>query len=382
MAGTILLAAGGTGGHLFPAHALASELARRGWDVDLATDERAERYGARFPARTIHIISSATIGGASPVALARAAFLIGKGIAQSIKLILALKPKVVVGFGGYPTLPPLFAAAFRGIPVVLHEQNAVVGRANRLMIARATAIATSFDKVDHLGDGAGRAVRTGNPVRDHIVEVARVPYVAPEADGTFRLLVFGGSQGARFFSDVVPAALAKLDERTRARFRVSQQCRAEDLARVRDAYDRIGVEADLGSFFVDMAERLSEANLVIGRAGASTVAELGVVGRPSILVPYPHALDHDQKVNAEALANCGAALVVDQTGLTAARLAGELSRFIGEPARLQKMAAAARLAGRPDAVSRLADLVERVARGEMPKVGRSAKAGKQGGADA
>ena len=368
MEGPILLAAGGTGGHLFPAHALAAELSRRGMAVELATDERAERYGTQFPARAMHIISSATVISGSPVALARTAIQVGLGLVQSFKLILTLKPKAVVGFGGYPTLPPLFVAALRGIPIVLHEQNAVMGRANRLIAKRATAVATSFAKVAHLEGAEARTVRTGNPVRQAVIEASRQKFELPGKATKFNLLVFGGSQGARFFSDLVPAAFARLDDGIRSRFRVSQQCRPEDLARVRESYDRLGVEADLGSFFVDMADRLAASHLVVARAGASTVAELAVMGRPSLLVPYPHALDQDQMSNASALGKDGGAMVIEQKELTPERLAAELKGFVWDPKQLAKMAATSRIAGRPDAVLRLADLVERVARGEPVQI--------------
>ena len=367
MAGKILITAGGTGGHLFPAHALAAELGRRDWIVQLATDARFDRYGSNFPAEKITIISSATVGGASPVAIARAGALIARGVIQSVRLIMRLQPEVVVGFGGYPTLPPLFAAQTRKIPVIVHEQNAVLGRANRLMVKRAAAVATSFPRVRHLAVDRAKIVRTGNPVRDSVVKAAGKAYSLPDRVGRFRLLVFGGSQGARFFSDLMPAALALLSERELGRLQVTQQCRPEDLARVRDAYDRLGLDADLGSFFVDIAERLAAAQLVVSRSGASTVAELAVVGRPAILVPFPHAIDQDQAANAAVLGSEGAAIVAEQAQLGPQQMAEHLRQLMSDPLRLAPMAAAARRVGRPDAVFRLADLVERVARGEPPQ---------------
>ncbi len=362
MAGTILIAAGGTGGHLFPAHALSAELGRRGWSVQLATDERIDRYGTNFPAEQVHIIASATVSGASPVAIARAGSEIVRGILQSFRLIMKEQPRVVVGFGGYPSVPPLFAGWLKRIPIIIHEQNAVLGRANRLLVKQAAAVATSFPKVQHLDVAAARIERTGNPVRDAVAAASRKPYALPERTGEFRILVFGGSQGARYFSDIVPAAIGLLSEAERARIRLTQQCRPEDMARVRDAYDRLAVEADLGTFFVDVPERMGAAQLVISRSGASTVAELAVIGRPAILVPFPHALDQDQATNAGVLADEGAAIVAEQAKFGPERLADELRGLMSDPMRLAPMAAAARRIGRPDAVYRLADLVERVAR--------------------
>lgn len=363
---TILLAAGGTGGHLFPAESLAAELIRRGHVVDLATDERADKYGRAFPARAIHIIPSATFGSKNPLALAKSALTLARGTAAAHALIGRIRPAVVVGFGGYPTFPPMFAAQFRGIPTILHEQNAIMGRANRALAARATAIATSFPVVERIGDAAAKAVQTGNPVRAMVIEAAARAYAAPAAGDRLRLLVFGGSQGARIFSDTVPAAVAVLPDDLRARLDIVQQCRAEDLERVRAAYAGSGVVAELAPFFVDLPARIAAAHLVLGRSGASTVAELGVIGRPSILVPLAISLDGDQAANARVLAGAGGAEVLPQGELTPARLAASLAGFLSDPARLAATAAAARAQGRADAVARLADVVLTIADGGKP----------------
>ena len=360
--GTILLAAGGTGGHLFPAEALAHELKARGWSVHLATDERPGRYAGSFPADHIHPLSSATIGSKNPIALARSFWSIWRGVRQASALLAQIRPAAVVGFGGYPTLPPLYAATRRGVPTMVHEQNAVMGRANRALAARVTAIAGGFLIAE--GAQSAKTVVTGNPVRPAIIEAARAPYAVPAADGEFRLLVFGGSQGAQFFSEAMPPAIAALPEAERRRLKVTQQARSEDEAAVRKAYAALGVEAEIAPFFNDMAARLAAAHLVISRSGASTVSEIGVVGRPALLVPYPYALDHDQAANAATLAAAGGAEVHVQSTLSTERLSALIGGLMCDPQRLSAMAEAARSAGRPDATRLLADLTEAIASGQ------------------
>jgi UDP-N-acetylglucosamine--N-acetylmuramyl-(pentapeptide) pyrophosphoryl-undecaprenol N-acetylglucosamine transferase len=359
---TVLLSAGGTGGHLFPAEALAHEMIRRGWSVHLATDRRAERYASGFPAEAVHSIPSATLGSRNPFAMARAGWTLWRGFVRASALEQRLKPAIVVGFGGYPTLPPLFAATRRGIPTLIHEQNAVMGRANRALAARVTAIAGGF-MAEGEGLAADRMVVTGNPVRPAVIEAAKSAY--PSLDGTkpFRLLVFGGSQGAQFFSEAVPPAIGALPEEMRARLAVTQQARPEDEAAVRAAYAEMGVAAEVSPFFGDMAARLAAAHLVVSRSGASTVSEIAVIGRPALLVPYPHALDHDQAANAEALAKAGGAEVHRQDTLSPGRLSALIGAMMEDKARLLSMAAAARSAGRPDAARLLADLTEAIAGG-------------------
>lgn len=354
----ILVCAGGTGGHLFPAEALSVALSKRGCLVDLVTDERAEKYGRAFPARATHIVESATIGSKSPLALAKTAFTLGRGYLHARKIIRVLKPSAVIGFGGYPTLPPMFAATQLGVPTIIHDQNAVMGRANRQLSGRVTAIATSFPGVLD-GDPAlaRKASFTGNPVRPMVIEAAATPYDTPQSTGPFRLCVFGGSQGARVMSEIVPPALERVDAALRSRLVLVQQARAEDKAAVEEAYARLGVSAEIAPFFIDLPARLASAHLVIARSGASTVAELSVIGRPSILVPLPHALDQDQLMNAATLASAGAATVVKQADFTPDWLAGELTRLLADPSPLAAAAAAARAQGHADAADRLADLV-------------------------
>ena len=358
----VLLAAGGTGGHLFAAEALAEALGRRGIAVALATDHRAERYGKTFPARDIHIITSATVRGRNPLSLARTAAMLGIGTMQALRLLARIRPAAVVGFGGYPTIPPVLAATLRQIPTLIHEQNAVMGRANRFLTSRVNAIATSFAGVlDREGELDAKATRTGNPVRPAVIAAAATPYAAPQAAGPVRLLVFGGSQGARIMADIVPVAIERLARDLQARLAVVQQAREEDLARVTDIYARAKVAAEVAPFFADLPARIASSHIVVARSGASTVAELAAIGRPAILVPLPHALDQDQSANAGVLERAGGALRLRQDDFTPDRLAGEISTLASTPQKLVAMAAAARSQGAIDAAERLADLVLRVA---------------------
>lgn len=358
----MLLAAGGTGGHLFPAFALAEELAQRGYAIDLATDMRGDKYRTGFPARAIHQIPSATLGGRSPMALARTGWMLSRGILKAYRLLGRLRPVAVVGFGGYPSFPPLVAASLRNIPTALHEQNAVLGRANRMLAGRVSAVATSFEQVGMLeGRAWSKARFTGNPVRNIVLEAMKQAYAAPTPDGPLHVLIFGGSQGARFFSDAMPPALVSLPEHIRARLRIVQQCREEDLDQVREVYAAAGIAAECATFFTDLPKRIADSHLVIGRAGASSVAELSVIGRPSLLVPLPHALDNDQLQNATSLDESGGAWCIEQKDLSAERLRSELLTLFSEPSKLVAAAEAAKRQGRPDAVLRLADLVEELA---------------------
>jgi UDP-N-acetylglucosamine--N-acetylmuramyl-(pentapeptide) pyrophosphoryl-undecaprenol N-acetylglucosamine transferase len=356
----VLVAAGGTGGHLFPAEALAAALEKRGVAVELVTDRRAARHAGAFTA-AVHVVPSATIRGRNPLSLARTGGVLGFGLVKAWLTMRSLKPAVVVGFGGYPTVPPLLAAAICGIPTIIHEQNAVMGRANRLLAPRVTAIATGFPGIfDSQPALAAKATYTGNPVRPAVIAAAARDYPALNASGPMRLLVFGGSQGARVMADIVPSAVERIEPRLQMRLDIVQQAREEDLERVRQAYARLHVKAEVAPFFADLPVRMAASHLVVSRSGASTVAELAVIGRPAILVPLPHALDQDQRANAAVLMQAGAALRLDQAEFTADRLAAEIAALAAEPARLAAMAKAAKSMGAPDAAERLADLVLRV----------------------
>ncbi|WP_158817936.1 glycosyltransferase [Methylocapsa sp. S129] len=359
----ILIAAGGTGGHLFPAEALAIALAKRGLPVELATDERALRYGGDFPARAIHPIPSATPTGAGLASKAGAALTLARGAALAWLRIRKIAPLAVIGFGGYPTVPPLLAASLLRLPTLLHEQNAVMGRANRFLAARVGILATGFPTLKGAPDTMRAKMRyTGNPVRPAVIEAAAIPY--PDfADGRLRVLITGGSQGARVMSDIAPAAIALLSEADRARLSLTQQARGEDRQRVAEACARMNFAIEIAEFFPDLPARIAAAHLVIGRAGASTVSELAVIGRPSILVPFPHALDQDQAANAAVLAASGAAQIVPQTEFTPERLVSLLRKALADPASLTAAAQAAKAAGVADAAERLAELVVEAARG-------------------
>ena len=353
---SVMLAAGGTGGHLFPAFALAEALGRRGIPVDLVTDTRGDRYGTGFPARNIYQVPSGT--GGNVLKAAFAAIQLSRGLAAAHTLLGEVQPSLVLGFGGYPTFPPLLAAKMRKIPTAVHEQNAVLGRANRMMASRVDAIATSFATTSGLDEALlAKAHHTGNPVRSVVIEAAQRHYWRPEPSQPVNLLVFGGSQGARFFSDCVPAALSQLPPSMRERLTVTQQARAEDIERVKAVYAAKGIRAEVAAFFKDLPFRMAASHFVIARAGASTVAELTVIGRPAILVPLPHSLDNDQLHNAQRLAESGGAWCIEQKDLSPDRLAAEVEMLISRPAMLAQAATAAKSQGRPDAVERLADMV-------------------------
>jgi UDP-N-acetylglucosamine--N-acetylmuramyl-(pentapeptide) pyrophosphoryl-undecaprenol N-acetylglucosamine transferase len=358
-----VVAAGGTGGHLFPAQALAEALIARGWRVVLATDERGVNFASHFPAEEKIALSAATFRSGDPLGMARAALAIVRGVHQARTAFQRLDPAVVVGFGGYPSLPALLAAITSGRPSIVHEQNAVMGRANRLLAAHVTAVACAFPTLQKSSrQVAARAQVVGNPVRPEIRALADLPYAPPAPDGEVRLLVTGGSQGARLLSELIPKAVAQLPEALRNRLSVQQQTRVESMDEARATYRNAMVKAEIAPFFRDMAGRLSAAHLVIGRSGASTVCELAVAGRPSILVPLKIALDDDQGQNARLLADVGAAEVAHEDVLTVEVMANAIAILLGDPARLSRMAAAARSVARPDAAERLADVVEATAR--------------------
>jgi UDP-N-acetylglucosamine--N-acetylmuramyl-(pentapeptide) pyrophosphoryl-undecaprenol N-acetylglucosamine transferase len=354
----IVIAAGGTGGHLFPAEALASELLRRGRRIVLLTDARSAATSSDvFAGHERFVISGAGIAGRGVARGLSATMALAAGVAQARRILVQLRPAALVAFGGYPSIPPLFAARLLRSPppIVLHEQNAVLGRANRLFARYADLVALSFARTQRVPAGCRTNV-TGNPVRAAISDMRPTDYRPPE--GRIRLLVLGGSLGARVFSNMVPPAIAALPHTILERLEVTQQCRPEDLDRVRTAYDALGIPAELSSFFPNIAERLLAAHLVIARSGASTVAELAVAGRPAILVPLPGAIDDHQSANASALAAVGAAMVVPERDLTPAALCAQLADWLGAPDKLITAANAALLLARADAAARLADAVE------------------------
>jgi len=354
----VVLAAGGTGGHMFPAQALARELLSRGIAVVLVTDERGGGFGPDMPQVETYRIPAGAMAGAGIVKKLRSTLLLGLGYLQAHGHLRRCGADVAVGFGGYPSVPTILAAAHRGLRVVLHEQNSVLGRANRLLASRAGVIATCFGRVDGIGEGDRAKLRvTGNPVREAIAAVGKRPYAVPGEADPLRLLVVGGSQGARVFNEVVPAAVAKLPEALRRRLTVHQQVPGQASQTVAAVYDACGVRHELAAFFNDVPERLAAAHLVISRAGASTVAELAAAGRPAIMVPYPSATDDHQTGNAQALVEAGGGWLMPQSELTADSLAERLGALLSSPALLTRAAGCARATAHPNAARELADLV-------------------------
>jgi UDP-N-acetylglucosamine--N-acetylmuramyl-(pentapeptide) pyrophosphoryl-undecaprenol N-acetylglucosamine transferase len=363
---TFVLAAGGTGGHLLPAQALAEQLTRNGAAVHLATDRRSDAFGAAMPGVEISRVQAGRLGG-GPVHTAFGLGAMALGLMQARRLLRRLDPEAVVGFGGYPSVPTMWAATQLGFASVIHEQNAVLGRANRLLARRVKRIATGFAETAGLRPAdRPRAVHTGNPVRPAIRDAAAIPYRPPAPGMPIELLILGGSQGARIFADVVPSALAALPPELRAALRVSQQARPEDCERASAQLKEAGIAAEIGSFFSDVPDRLARAQLVICRAGASTVAELAAIGRPALLVPYPHATDDHQAANARALANAGAGWLIPQSALSAAMLTNRLAERLTDAAGLVHAAAQARRFAVDDAAERLAAVVLAL----VPSVGR------------
>ncbi|MEN3976311.1 undecaprenyldiphospho-muramoylpentapeptide beta-N-acetylglucosaminyltransferase [Emcibacter sp. SYSU 3D8] len=350
----IVLAAGGTGGHMFPALAVAEVLKRRGVEPVLVTDDRGERYAAPFGNIDKHVLPAANV---TRNKLTGAVNLV-RATSAARKLLADMRPVAVMGLGGYATLPALIAARLRRIPTCIHEQNAVLGRVNRLSAGFIDRIALSFADTQRLAEGhRAKSVVTGNPVRAEVVALAGVPYGPPGDGGAVRLLVLGGSQGASVLSEVVPPALARLPEEIRARLQVTQQCRPEDIDSVRDLYARQSISSELAPFFTDVAARLVESHIVIARAGASTISELEVTGRPSILVPLPGAMDDHQTANAASLAASGGAWVIPQPGFTAETVSDRIEALVRNPDALAVASAAARGRATLDAAERLADLV-------------------------
>ncbi len=350
-----LIAAGGTGGHMFPAQALSEVLLAEGWRVKLSTDDRGARYAGGFPAAvTREVVPSATTARGGLTGKLTAPFKIASGILAARRGFRRDRPDVVVGFGGYPTIPAMSAALSMGIPRMIHEQNGVMGRVNRLFAGRVDQVACGTWPTD-LPDGV-KGLHSGNPVRAAILAQAATPYTPP-GDGVLNLLVIGGSQGARVLSDVVPAAIALLPDDLRARLRVAHQARAEDGDRVTEAYEQAGIAAVVRPFFEDVPERLAACQLVISRAGASSIADITVIGRPAILIPFALAAGDHQSANAHALNDVGAAMVVPESVLDAETMMRDICAILTDPARAAGMAAAALSLGKPDAARHLADIV-------------------------
>jgi UDP-N-acetylglucosamine--N-acetylmuramyl-(pentapeptide) pyrophosphoryl-undecaprenol N-acetylglucosamine transferase len=359
----ILLSAGGTGGHMFPADALAQDLLSRGYRVALITDTRGKRFEPFAGGIPIHIVKSGG-SGAGFVHKLKSVASLGLGFFQARKILSDLKPAVVVGFGGYPSVPGVYAAQTMKIPTVIHEQNAILGKANVFLAPKAERIAVAWGHVEGLeSSDEARAVVTGNPVRPDISSLYNKPYPTIEQDGPLRIFVTGGSQGAAVFADVVPLALARLSPHHRARMHIVQQCHEADILRVQSIYDDAKIQVDLRPFFKDMALQFEKCHLVICRSGAGTVSEVTTAGRPAIFVPYPHHADQQQKRNADSVADSGGGWVMTQNGFTVDALSSRIETFLQTPETLFRAAENSRACGRPDAARKLGNIVMALASG-------------------
>ena len=363
-----VLAAGGTGGHMVPAHALAAELKSRGHGVLLITDERGARFPGLFKDVPVHILPAGRLGGGA-IGMLKAGMSVLKGRGEAKRLYKAHRPDAVVGFGGYPAFPSLLAASSMRVPTVLHEQNAVLGRVNRLLAGEAEAIAIAYDQVDRLKTKyQGKTVVVGNPVREEVAKLGELPYPPFDEVAPLKILITGGSQGASVLSDVVPEGLGLLQPSLRRRLQVVQQCRPDDIEQVRNHYAALGIPAELMTYIEDMPDKLADAHLVIGRAGASTIAELTAAGRPAILIPFPSATDDHQTANAREMTKAGGARTIQQDNFTPEVLARQIEAMAADPVALNNAAARALSVGRPHAARDLADLVERAGGGVAPVV--------------
>ncbi|MFL6729210.1 MAG: undecaprenyldiphospho-muramoylpentapeptide beta-N-acetylglucosaminyltransferase [Sphingomicrobium sp.] len=361
-----VLAAGGTGGHMVPAHALAAELRSRGHGVLLITDDRGARFPGLFKDVPVHILPAGRLGG-GPIGWLKAARAVIAGRGEAKRLYKEHRPDAVVGFGGYPAFPSLLAASAMRIPTVLHEQNAVLGRVNRLLASEAEAIGTAFEQVERLKPRfADRTVLVGNPVRESISRLGELPFPPFDEFAPLKILITGGSQGATVLGEVVPEGLGLLQPSLRRRLQVVHQCRPDDIERVRKTYAALGIPAELMTYIEDMPDKLADAHLVIGRAGASTIAELTAAGRPAILIPFPAATDDHQTANARDMTKAGGARTIQQTGFTPTVLARQIEAMAADPVALNNAASRALSVGRPHAARDLADLVERVGNGAAP----------------
>lgn len=361
-----VLAAGGTGGHMIPAHALAAELKARGHGVLLITDERGARFPGLFEGVPVYILPAGRLGG-GPIGWLKALASVAKGRAQAKRLYTEHRPDAVIGFGGYPAFPALLAASALRIPTVLHEQNAVMGRVNRLLAGEAEAIGVAYDRIDRLKPRySDKAVLVGNPVREEIARLGELPFPPFDEVAPLKILVTGGSQGATILSQVVPEGLGMLEPSLRRRLQVVQQCRPDDIERVRKQYAELGIPAELTTYIEDMAAKLADCHLMIGRAGASTIAELTAAGRPAILIPFAAATDDHQTANAREMVKAGGARAIQQSNFRPEAVARQIEALAMDPLALNNAAARALSVGRPHAARDLADLVERVGNGAAP----------------
>lgn len=350
----IIIAAGGTGGHFFPAEALAESLLTRGERVVLMTDARSSALKSSvFAQCEIFVIPGAGIASRSMARAARGAWAIAKGVVAARKILVGLEPAVLIGFGGYPAVAPMLAArVLKHRPVlILHDQNAVLGKANQLLTRITDKVALSFPQTAGLPAGQSTQL-TGNPVRPAIAALAHAPYTAP--DKQIRITVFGGSLGARIFASLIPDAMALLPLELRARIALTMQCPDSEIESASAALAACGMNATLAPFFDDVAGLMAGAHLIIARSGGSTVAEVAVIGRPAIFIPL--TINADQRANARALEIAGGALLVEQTAGSAS-LADAIEKLVAMPGALAAMAQASATTGIANAAERLSQLV-------------------------
>ncbi len=360
---TVILCAGGTGGHVMPAQALSVDLISRGYHVVLFTDKRGMKYANLFDNVEVQEIKAGALGKGIWGKI-KGLVALGLGIVQARKLFMKLKPAAVIGFGGYPSFPGVYAAQKLKIPTILHEQNAIVGKANAYLANKAERIASSMPVLQGLDDTDRiRTVFTGNPIRADIARLFTQPFPVIEENGALNILIMGGSLGAQVFSDVLPAAFAKLSSTHKARLHIVQQCREEFLDQTRKAYKEAGIDAQLVTFIEDVPQQLEKAHLIIARSGASTVAEVTTAGRPAIFVPYPHHKDQQQKMNADVVADVGGAWVMTENGFTPDAVLARMETFLQNPALLFKAAENARMCGKPDAARKLGNLITAIMSG-------------------
>lgn len=359
----ILISAGGTGGHMFPAEALARDLIGRGYRVALATDVRGKKYEPFADGVPVYVLKSGAMKSGL-LSKIKTVLSLGLGYLQARKLIDRLKPAVVIGFGGYPSFPAVYAAQKKNIPTIIHEQNAILGKANAYLAPKADRIALSWNNVESIDESdAVRCVITGNPVRPDIAGLYNKPYPALEQDGVLKILVLGGSQGASIFGEIIPEVVKQLSAAHKARLEIVQQCIKDDVERVRQIYDEAGVKAFVEPFFKDVAQKLEDCHLVIARSGAGTVCEVTTAGRPAIFVPYPWHKDQQQKRNADAVFDAGGAWVMTQDGFTVEALLARIETFMQNPEALFNAAENSRSCGKPDAARKLGNLVTALASG-------------------
>ena len=352
-----MLSAGGTGGHVTPAQSLGRDLISRGYAVELITDDRGMKYAPMFEGIPMHVVKAGT-AGAGIMGKVGGAFKLGTGLAQASGILMKKRPALVVGFGGYPSVPGVYAAQMLNIPTVIHEQNAIIGKANAFLAPKAERIAISMPSVQGVNDAdMTRVIYTGNPVRPSITALYTEPYPVLQDDGHLRVLIVGGSLGARVLSEIVPAAMAELPAEYRKRLDIVQQCREEDLLGVRAVYDKAGIDARLATFFDEIEEEYRAAHLVISRSGASSVSELTVAGRPAIYVPATYHADQQQKMNADAVADRGGGWVMTENGFTVEALRNRIELFFQNPEMLFRAAEAASGCGKPDSTRKLGNLV-------------------------